>query len=292
MKMIAIMTMTCSEGNDQESDSGDNNTQSYNEKGSDSEHETHENETGFESDQEENEEETLPKKVSNFAPPVIQSMVTESLDHAVLDKESSQPQSTSKAVVSLTKFELKKILINKMDKSQSYLTATKHREYYDGLIKSYDLDKKELEFEVADSDMPQDQEENLGNDDEEPKRKAVFKCDWFTKSKQPQEPTDLDWNVGKTPQQGPTQSYDSGRGNAKTWKLPDSTSGKRTYTLNNKDPQGFIYVENLGRNRLMHSDELYMFGDGTLTRLQSSLDDITKNIQMEYLPQRRRSSLK
>nr|GEY03365.1 retrovirus-related Pol polyprotein from transposon TNT 1-94 [Tanacetum cinerariifolium] len=35
----------------------------------------------------------LPKKVSNFAPPVIQSMVIESLEQAILAKESSQPQS-------------------------------------------------------------------------------------------------------------------------------------------------------------------------------------------------------
>ncbi|GKD22862.1 hypothetical protein Tco_1224565 [Tanacetum coccineum] len=83
-----------------------------------------------------------------------------------------------------------------MDKSESYLAAPKYRECYDGLIKSYDLDKnlfstydkvyslkksrktegtksqpksfgksiqsEEPEFEVADSDMPQDQEENLG----------------------------------------------------------------------------------------------------------------------------------
>ncbi|GKC44232.1 hypothetical protein Tco_1061954 [Tanacetum coccineum] len=41
----------------------------------------------------------------------------------------------------------------------------------------------------------------------------------------------------------------------------------------------------------MRSDELYKFSDGTLTRLRTSLDDITKNIQMEYLPQRRWSSL-
>ncbi|GKA13996.1 hypothetical protein Tco_0693642 [Tanacetum coccineum] len=41
----------------------------------------------------------------------------------------------------------------------------------------------------------------------------------------------------------------------------------------------------------MHSDELYKFSDGTLTRLRTSLDDITKNIQMEYLPKRRWSSL-
>ncbi|GKC78603.1 hypothetical protein Tco_1129377, partial [Tanacetum coccineum] len=43
------------------------------------------------------------------------------------------------------------------------------------------VQSEELEFEVADFDMPQDQKKNLGNDDEEPK--------------------------GKTPQQGPTQSW-------------------------------------------------------------------------------------
>ncbi|GKD15478.1 hypothetical protein Tco_1199885 [Tanacetum coccineum] len=102
-----------------------------------------------------------------------------------------------------------------MDKSKSYLAAPEHKECYEGLKKSYDLDKtifstygkvyslkrsrkdkdkdenpfagsdrglkkrktskdaalatEEPEFEVADSNMPQDQEENLGKDDEEPK---------------------------------------------------------------------------------------------------------------------------
>nr|GEX08027.1 hypothetical protein [Tanacetum cinerariifolium] len=58
-----------------------------------------------------------------------------------------------------------------------------------------------------------------------------------------------------------------------------------------QDPQGFIYVDNIERNRLICSDELYKFSDGTLTRLLSSLEDITKNIHMEYLPKRRCSSL-
>nr|GEW25317.1 hypothetical protein [Tanacetum cinerariifolium] len=62
------------------------------------------------------------------------------------------------------------------------------------------------------------------------------------------------------------------------------------YTLY-QDPQGFIYVDTQGRNMLMCSGELYKFSDGTLTRLRTSLDDITKNIQMEYLPQRRWSTL-
>ncbi|GJX11594.1 hypothetical protein Tco_0201453 [Tanacetum coccineum] len=69
------------------------------------------------------------------------------------------------------------------------------------------VQSEEPEFEVADSDMPQDQEGNLGNDDDEPMKETVSKRDWFTKPTQPQEPTDPDWNVGKTPQQGQTQSW-------------------------------------------------------------------------------------
>ncbi|GKE83725.1 hypothetical protein Tco_1557467, partial [Tanacetum coccineum] len=34
-----------------------------------------------------------------------------------------------------------------------------------------------------------------------------------------------------------------------------------------QDPQGFIYVDNNGRNMLMRSDELYKFSDRTLTGL-------------------------
>ncbi|GJW78127.1 hypothetical protein Tco_0139809 [Tanacetum coccineum] len=180
----------------------------------------------------------LPKEVSNFAPPEIQRMVTESLEQAILAKESSQPQSSYEAAATLIEFELKKILIDKMDKSESYLAAPEHRECYEGLIKSYDLDKtlfstydkvyslkrsrkdkdkdedpsagsdrglkkrktskdaeptkEEPEFKVADSDMPQDQEGNLGNDDDEPMNETVSKHDWFTKPTQPQEPTDPD----------------------------------------------------------------------------------------------------
>ncbi|GJT84241.1 hypothetical protein Tco_1058583 [Tanacetum coccineum] len=71
-------------------------------------------------------------------------MVTESLEHAVLANESSQPQSSYEAAALLIEFELKKILIDKMDKSESYLTTPEHRECYDGLIKSYELDKNLL----------------------------------------------------------------------------------------------------------------------------------------------------
>ncbi|GJU22692.1 hypothetical protein Tco_1156034 [Tanacetum coccineum] len=149
-------------------------------------------------------------------------MVQESLEDAVLAKESSQPQSSYEVAAMLTEFELKKILIDKMDKSESYLEAPEHRECYDGSIKYYDLDKtifftyskvtnkgpkakesqsgsskgtksesksseksvqlEEPEFEVADLDMPQDQEENPSKDDEEPKEKVASKRDWQSNS--------------------------------------------------------------------------------------------------------------
>nr|GEU51234.1 hypothetical protein [Tanacetum cinerariifolium] len=307
------------------------------------------------------------EKVSNFAPLVIKSMVTESLEHAVLAKESLQPKSTYVVAASLIEFELKKILIDKMDESQSYLTVAEHIECYDGFIKSYDLNKNgglkkrktskdaeptkglkykesksgsskgtksqltssgksvhadEPEFEVADSNMPQDQEENQGNEDEEPKGK---KLDWdnpeggdypfdltkplplvmngnrqmvlvdyffnndlndsgralrmFTRSMVIQNRVE-DLQLG-------VKSYQKKINVTKRDTIRPDIRKKDPYTPY-QDPQGFIYVNTQGRNRLMRSVELYKFSDGTLTRLRTLLDDIIKNIRMEYLPRRDR----
>ncbi|GJS76397.1 hypothetical protein Tco_0726278 [Tanacetum coccineum] len=82
----------------------------------------------------------LPKEVSDFATHVIQSTITESLENVVLAKSSSQPQSTYVAATSLTEFELKKILLDKLEKSKSYRAAKVHKNIYDALIQSYQLD--------------------------------------------------------------------------------------------------------------------------------------------------------
>nr|GEX33517.1 hypothetical protein [Tanacetum cinerariifolium] len=57
----------------------------------------------------------LPKEVSDFATLVIHK--------------------------SLTEFELKKILLEKMKRSESYKTASEHKELNEGLVKSYNLEK-------------------------------------------------------------------------------------------------------------------------------------------------------
>ncbi|GJV59372.1 hypothetical protein Tco_1465472 [Tanacetum coccineum] len=311
------------------------------------------------------------------------------------------------------------------------------------------VQSEEPVFEVADSDMPQDQKGNLGDNEDEPRNETASRRDWFKKPTPPQEPTDPDWNIGKTTQEGPTQNcgkrqrvpfeffinndlkYLQGGISTMTYttsttktkvtqydlpgiedmvlniwspvkvaydkyalyvthvsikrkhgygyleeivvrradnalyrfkegdfprlrindikdmlllvvhnrlsnlsrddvadfvialrmftkslviqkRVEDLQLGVESYqkkinvtkpdtTRSNlrkrhphtpyKDPQGFIYVDDHKRNRLMCFDELYKFNDGTLTRLLSSLKDITKNIDMEYLQKRRWSNL-
>ncbi|GKE27165.1 hypothetical protein Tco_1442549 [Tanacetum coccineum] len=83
----------------------------------------------------------LPKKVSDFATPMIQSTINESLENVILAKSSSQPKSTYEAATLVTEFELKKILLDKVEKSKSYQADPEHRELYDGLVKSYNIEK-------------------------------------------------------------------------------------------------------------------------------------------------------
>ncbi|GKB39986.1 hypothetical protein Tco_0884928 [Tanacetum coccineum] len=101
-------------------------------------------------------------------------MVTELLEPTILAKESSQPQSSYEAAKMLIEFELKKILIDKIDKNRGLkkrktrkdaepTKGPKAKESQSGSSKGSKSQPKssgksvqadEPEFEVADSDMP------------------------------------------------------------------------------------------------------------------------------------------
>ncbi|GKA37274.1 retrovirus-related pol polyprotein from transposon TNT 1-94 [Tanacetum coccineum] len=53
------------------------------------------------------------------------------------------------------------------------------------------------------------------------------------------------------------------------------------------DIQGIIYQDDMDRNRLMRTDELHKFSDGTLNHVRTALNDIATGIQKEYLPKRK-----
>ncbi|GJW13979.1 hypothetical protein Tco_0018112 [Tanacetum coccineum] len=65
---------------------------------------------------------------------------------------------------------------------------------------------------------------------------------------------------------------------------------KTAYT-SHSDPHGIIYVDQFKRKRLMRTDELYKFSDGTLNDVRTAFHDITAGIRMEYPPMRKWSNL-
>ncbi|GJW00106.1 hypothetical protein Tco_1555357 [Tanacetum coccineum] len=69
------------------------------------------------------------------------------------------------------------------------------------------VQSEEPVFEVADSDMPQDQEGDIGDNEDEPRKGTTSRSDWFKKPTPVQEPTDPDWHIGKTTQEGPPQKW-------------------------------------------------------------------------------------
>ncbi|GKD88065.1 hypothetical protein Tco_1359219, partial [Tanacetum coccineum] len=83
----------------------------------------------------------LPQAVSDFANPVIEKNVTESLEVVVLTRSPSQPKSTYEAAAPLSEFELTKILLDKIKESKSHLRADYKKKLYDALVESYNTDK-------------------------------------------------------------------------------------------------------------------------------------------------------
>ncbi|GJU27122.1 hypothetical protein Tco_1165743 [Tanacetum coccineum] len=79
-------------------------------------------------------------------------------------KSSSQPQSSYALAESLTEFELKKILMEKKKKSQSYHTADVHKTLYDGLVNSCLLDKDLFESYGQTVSLKRNREEDKDED--------------------------------------------------------------------------------------------------------------------------------
>ncbi|GJW92207.1 hypothetical protein Tco_0169760 [Tanacetum coccineum] len=145
----------------------------------------------------------LPKAVSDFATPVIQSTVNKALEKTPLPvaQSSSQAQSSLKAVESLAKYELKTILFDKMDKGRSYLTHDKHQALFYALLNSMSLDdaiarEEPVEkpvFEMASYDIEQTVDD-MANDVDQPPDNSTqakdksLKKDWFTQPPRPLTP--------------------------------------------------------------------------------------------------------
>ncbi|GJT74088.1 hypothetical protein Tco_1040813 [Tanacetum coccineum] len=194
-------------------------------------------------------------------------IIKKSVKEIIKDKVKSQlPQILPKEI---SDFATTKILLGKLEKSQSYRAAKQHRDLYDALVKSYQLDKdlfdsygkmyslkrgredkdkdedppagpdqgsskgsksksessgksaqaEEPVFETADTEMPQDQGDDMGNTEDQPNVEEASKHDWFKKPERPPTP-DRDWNAGKQIDFRPPQTWISKM--AKSGKPPNT----------------------------------------------------------------------
>ncbi|GKB65666.1 hypothetical protein Tco_0921852, partial [Tanacetum coccineum] len=132
----------------------------------------------------------LPQEVSNFAPPVIEKLIKESHDEVTLAKVQAK-------ILNQPLVRKRKTLHPNPPKAPSLNQKSTRKS----------VQSEEPVFEVADSDMPQDQAGNLGDDKDEPMDETASKHGWFKKPTPPQELTNPDWNVGKTTKEGPTQTW-------------------------------------------------------------------------------------
>ncbi|GKE77135.1 hypothetical protein Tco_1543255 [Tanacetum coccineum] len=82
------------------------------------------------------------------------------------------------------------------------------------------------------------------------------------------------------------ESYQKKLNLTKPDKFRSNHRNRTAYTAYS-DPQGVIYKDQNNRNRLMRTDELHKFSDGTLNYVRTALRDITSAIRMEYLPKRK-----
>nr|GEW53397.1 hypothetical protein [Tanacetum cinerariifolium] len=382
----------------------------------------------------------LPQAVLDFATPVIEKNVIESLEADVLAMSSSQPKSTYEVAASLSGFELTKILIDKMEKNESYDKADYKRDIYDELVKSYQTDKdlfdtyrkvfilkrnrddrdkdqdpsvrsdrgtkrrksrkeakssrdsrseekkssrtskhtsysqhkpfiksahaEEPSHTVNDSGVQQNQEFYMGNNDEQPTDKEVTKADYqVARAKEPTTSFDelinttidfsafvqnrlnikdltqailvgltfnllkgtcksltelkyhleecfkatterLDWH---NPEGKPylfdlskplplildhrgVESYQKKLNLTKPDTFKSDLKRRTAYTIYS-DPQGMIYIDQINKNRLMRTDEIHKFSDGTLDFVRTALHDIASGIKMKYLPKKNWSRL-
>ncbi|GKC88805.1 hypothetical protein Tco_1149454 [Tanacetum coccineum] len=73
--------------------------------------------------------------------PKIKKYVTESLGAEVLVRSTNQPQTSYAVAASLSEFELKKILIDKMETNKSIDRSNIQKNLYNALVESYNTDK-------------------------------------------------------------------------------------------------------------------------------------------------------
>ncbi|GJY59661.1 hypothetical protein Tco_0459553 [Tanacetum coccineum] len=149
--------------------------------------------------------------------PKIEKYVTESLEAEVLVRSTNQPQTSYVVADSLSKFELKKMLIEKMETNKSIDRSDVQKDLYKALVESYNSDKdiissygksaqaEEHGQKVDDLEEHSHKEFNTGNDDVIPVRETLEDASQWNPPSSPI--PDREWHKTKTIDKRPPQPW-------------------------------------------------------------------------------------
>ncbi|GJS34765.1 hypothetical protein Tco_0533147 [Tanacetum coccineum] len=150
--------------------------------------------------------------------PKIKKYVTESLGAEVLVRSTNKPQTSYAVAASLSEFELKKILIDKIETNKSIDRSDTQKNIYNALVESYNTEKdittsygkyahaEEHDQKAADLEDQPHQELNTGNEDVSPIREALNEDVWLRNPSRPPTP-DREWHKTKIVDNRPPQPW-------------------------------------------------------------------------------------
>nr|GEW43181.1 hypothetical protein [Tanacetum cinerariifolium] len=263
----------------------------------------------------------LRKEISDFTTPVIQRTINESLENVVLAKSS---QSTYEAATSLTEFDLKKILLDKLEKSKSYRAAKQHRDHYDELRGREDKDKDE----DPPGGLDQGLKKRKTSKDDEPPKGSIPPQTWISKMAKAGKPLTTFDELKSTPIEfsayvlhnlkiknltqehlvGPAFNLLKGTYKSqvelklqfKEYLTHVKAMKKYDYKyldeiiVQREDHQLYKFIErDFPRLNLRDIEDMLLLlsCDGILSSIRRVLHDIASSLEMDYMPKRRWSNL-
>nr|GEW34626.1 hypothetical protein [Tanacetum cinerariifolium] len=231
----------------------------------------------------------------------IKKTVNEQLEAEVLTRSSNSSKTSYAMAADLSKMELKKILIEKMESKKWHDDANKDEEPSAGS----DRGPREEEKEKSQNQQALQRERRprpLGISHWGRKRQQFYRFivnresarDVYSKRRiiavtelqiiKCHNYKHLDWTTSVKDLQLGVKCYQKKLNLTKLDMYHSNLKRKEAYTAYS-NPTGFIYQNKDKQNRLMRIDELHKFSDGTLNEVRTALDDHLKGIRIKYLPQ-------
>nr|GEV89084.1 hypothetical protein [Tanacetum cinerariifolium] len=212
------------------------------------------------------------RQTNQFAKAI--SSITGIVENCLASKMKEAVDTSYTVAASLSEFELKKILIDKMKENQSVNNSDIQKNLYNALVESYNSDKYIFSLYGYIVTLKRGKEAKSSKKSTHKESKSTSSSKDASRS-QPK-------SSGKFAH---VEEHDQKVNNLEDQSHQEFNTGNddETYVREALD----VDENEMNKNRLMCTDELHKFSDGILNHVRTALNDIATGIEMDYLPKRK-----